>query len=136
MFSLRALLRPHKNKKLSRYFLFFIVYSLSCNFTGCASEPVLSSLITKKVTKKKQIIPANYIISPWDELAILYYVDPDYSVSEYTIETEDKLLVDFFYYPDLTKTVRVRPDGFITLSKLGEIKAAGEKPRLLAKKIS
>ncbi|MCI5122363.1 MAG: hypothetical protein D3908_14475, partial [Candidatus Electrothrix sp. AUS4] len=93
-------------------------------------------MLTKKVTTKKQIIPANYIISPWDELEILHYVDPGYSTTDYVTDKEDKLRIDFFYYPKLTKTVRVRPDGFITLPKIGDIKAEGEKPRLLAKKIS
>ena len=83
----------------------------------------------------KPMIPATYLLGPGDELEVLYNTDPTFKVAEYVIDLEDTLRVDFFYYPVLSRTLRVRPDGYITLSRMGDVKAAGMKPRDLAKKI-
>ncbi|CAK8716704.1 Polysaccharide export outer membrane protein [Candidatus Electrothrix gigas] len=86
--------------------------------------------------ESEQIIPASYLIGPSDELEISYYIDPGASVGHYLIDTEDILRIDFYYYPNLTKSVKVRPDGFITLPKTGDIKAVGKKPVELAEEIT
>ncbi|MDM8554702.1 polysaccharide biosynthesis/export family protein [Desulfococcaceae bacterium HSG7] len=52
------------------------------------------------------------------------------------IDTEDKLRIEFYYYPVLNKTVTVRPDGIITIPRIGDIKAVGMRPQNLADKIT
>lgn len=42
---------------------------------------------------------------------------------EYQLQTNDELEITFFYYPELDQTVVIRPDGFISLPLVGEIKA-------------
>ncbi len=118
----------------NRYHHLIIIGYIFLNIAGCANETI--HLPPPDITGSTPIIPANYLIGPSDELEILYFMDPEYTSSDYTIDTEDKLHVDFYYYPNISKTVTVRPDGFITLPKIGDLKAAGEKPRSLAKKIS
>ncbi len=81
-------------------------------------------------------VPADYVLGHGDQLEVLYQIDPGRSVGEYVIDTEDRLRVDFFYYPMMSRSVRVRPDGYITLPRVGEVKAAGLKPTDLAKIIS
>jgi len=85
---------------------------------------------------KQQMIPFTYIIGKGDELEISYYIAPGIVQTEYLIDTEDTLHIDFYYYPVLSKTVKVRPDGFITLPRIGDVKAFGLKPIDLADKIS
>lgn len=49
-------------------------------------------------------------------------------IPAYVIQPGDELEIKFFYNPDLNETVRVRPDGKITLQLLDEIPAGGKTP--------
>jgi protein involved in polysaccharide export with SLBB domain len=53
----------------------------------------------------------------------------------YTIKPGDTLDIKFFYNPELNETVQVRPDGFISLQLVDEVKAADLEPRELNKKL-
>ncbi len=55
---------------------------------------------------------------------------------EYVIGREDILKISFWQDPSLDQTVKVRQDGKITLSIIGEITAAGETTAELARKIA
>lgn len=77
-----------------------------------------------------------YIIGPGDKLEVLYQTAPKFSSSVYMIDIEDTLQIGFYYYPNLNKTVQVRPDGIITLHRIGEVKAVEVSPGELSKKIS
>lgn len=50
------------------------------------------------------------------------------TASEYSIGVGDQLSVKFFYNPDLSEDVVVRPDGRISLQLVPEILAAGRTP--------
>jgi polysaccharide export outer membrane protein len=89
-----------------------------------------------KIQAAEPMIPADYLIGQGDELEVLYYIDPGSPSTEYQIDTEDTLRIEFYYYPGLNKTVRVRPDGFITLSRVGDVKALDRTPELLATHIT
>ncbi len=112
------------------------IFILALVISGCTPKEVSIPKAVEEQNKPKNepFIPAHYIIGPSDVLEIMHYVDP--KLEEYIIDKGDKLHVEFYYYPDLTRTVIVRPDGFITLPKIGEIKAIGKFPRILAEKIS
>jgi protein involved in polysaccharide export with SLBB domain len=60
---------------------------------------------------------------------------PVSSAGPYTIKPGDTLDVKFFYNPELNETVQVRPDGFISLQLVDEVKAADLEPRELNKKL-
>ncbi len=81
------------------------------------------------------VVPMNYLLGPGDELEVLYGIDPGVNVTDYLIEAEDTLRIDFYYYPTMNTTVRVRPDGRITAPLLGEMKVAGMRPQELAAKL-
>lgn len=53
----------------------------------------------------------------------------------YRIGREDVLDVSVWRDPDLSRTIPVRPDGFITLPLIGELKAAGKTPNELSAEI-
>lgn len=127
--------RPGKSLRLASYAA--ILCPIGMILLVSCGEPRIT--ITKGAVQSEDsspLIPTTYLIGQGDELEILYHIDPGFSVAEYIIETEDTLRIDFYYYPVITRTVRVRPDGFITLPRVGEVKAAGLKPKLLADKIS
>ena len=109
------------------FFLFFLFFASSCSNRINLAEK-------QKDTEYSFVAPNNYIIGPTDNIEVLYHTAHD--VDAYVIDTEDKLQINLRYYQELDRTVKVRPDGFITLARIGEIKAAGERPLVLAEKIS
>jgi polysaccharide export outer membrane protein len=67
--------------------------------------------------------PAPEFLSPYDR---------DSLTPEYRIAPGDRLLVVVWKEPDLTREVRVRPDGYLTLPLLGDLFAVAKTPKLLA----
>lgn len=55
---------------------------------------------------------------------------------EYMIGIEDVLEISVWKNPDLSKTVRVRPDGMISMPLIGDMKAAGLTPAQLRDRIT
>lgn len=47
----------------------------------------------------------------------------------YIIQPGDSLDIKFFYNPELNESVTVRPDGFISLQLINEVRVAGLEPR-------
>jgi len=113
---------------------FFIILCLY--IVGCGGKHPYIDPSPEKADQTRPMIPADYLIGQGDELEILYHIDPTYSAVEYYIDTEDTLRIDFYYYPVMSRTVKVRPDGYITLPKIGEIKATGLKPSDLSSVIA
>ncbi len=58
--------------------------------------------------------------------------DPSSLAPEYRIAPGDVLQVLVWKEPDLSREVRVRTDGFLTVPLLGEVSAVGKTPRALA----
>lgn len=117
----------------------FVVFIFLVALGGCGDPEINvqpANINSKKSDAVEPMISSGYLIGVGDELEIMYYIDSGSESAEYLIDTEDKLLVEFDYYPKLNKEVRVRPDGFITLPRVGDVKAEGLKPRDLAKKIT
>ena len=117
------------------FFFFFIVPAVL--MVGCGDAQINDQHANfKKTETTESMISAEYLIGVGDEIEIMYYIDPNSESAEYLIDTEDKLHVEFDYYPKLNKEVKVRPDGFITLPRVGDIKAVGLRPRDLAARIT
>ena len=117
-------------------FIFLLIFSAGL-ITGCGGPRISTQHVNfSRPSSAEPMISAEYLIGVGDELEIMYYIDPDSSSTDYLIDTEDTLLIDFDYYPNLKKEVRVRPDGFITLSRIGDVKAVGMKPQDLAARIT
>lgn len=57
--------------------------------------------------------------------------DPDYMIG-----IEDVLEISVWKNPDLSKTVRVRPDGMISMPLIGDMKAAGLTPAQLRDRVT
>jgi protein involved in polysaccharide export with SLBB domain len=54
----------------------------------------------------------------------------------YLIRTGDDLDFKFIYTPELNDSQKVRPDGFVTLPLIDEVKAAGRSPKELGQEIT
>lgn len=73
-----------------------------------------------------------------DPVPIKLLVDSARSVNgqPYMIRAGDDLTVRFYYNPQLDEDIRVRPDGRISLSLIGELPAAGKQPEQLSNDIT
>ncbi|MHC4412468.1 MAG: polysaccharide biosynthesis/export family protein [Planctomycetota bacterium] len=56
---------------------------------------------------------------------------PQYSESSYILSIRDKIAINFSYNEELNQEVTIRPDGVISLERIGEVKAAGLTPAKL-----
>jgi protein involved in polysaccharide export with SLBB domain len=66
-----------------------------------------------------------------EEIIARPVVQPAAPTSEYRLGYGDIIEIMFFYNPDLDQTLTVRPDGRITLPRLGDILVAGMTPTQL-----
>jgi len=73
-----------------------------------------------------------YRLSPGDMLEVMYHISLVSEAQDYRLGINDEINVDFYYHPQLNRTVVVRPDGKITLPIKGDFAAAGLKPTELA----
>ena len=134
------------NKKLgitrnagARLFLLVLLVISGLVVSGCGEPNVrMDRSVTHTETNLNSpaFIPASYLIGAGDQLEVLYHIDPTFSAETYKIDTEDVLRVEFYYYPEMTTTLRVRPDGMVTLPKVGDVMAVGSTPMAFAKKLS
>jgi len=61
-----------------------------------------------------------YKLLPGDMVEVIYQTAYDKDPEEYLIDVEDELVIEVLYNPDLSRRVRVRPDGRITLPMIGD----------------
>jgi polysaccharide export outer membrane protein len=68
-----------------------------------------------------------------------YVVQPEIRLPEqpppYTMLVGDEITVTFFYYPEYTVNLVVRPDGMVTIPLMGDVVAEGVKPSQLERVI-
>ena len=122
--------------KILEYIFNVILILLILISVGCGDPKIDIDHVNFKQPHDQLMIPTTYLIGGGDEMEILYYIDPGSSLSEYRIETEERLRIELYHYPALNKSVYVRPDGFITLQRIGDIKATGKTPMELADEIT
>lgn len=115
---------------------FSVLLLAAVSWVGCVGAGETVQLPPAAAPTTKPVVTASYMIGTGDELEVLYHIDPGTTTPEYIIDTEDTLRVDFYYYPVMSRTVRVRPDGYITLSPVGDVRAVQKKPADLAAEIS
>ncbi len=72
-----------------------------------------------------------YLISPGDEMEVTYHINTTLR-DEYLIAVGDQVRVELFSYPQLDRTLNVRPDGRITLPYAGDVMAVGLTPMQLS----
>jgi len=75
---------------------------------------------------------ADYLLNVGDVIEVLFLLGADVEIDEYRIHVGDLLGIEFFYHSEISRQLRVRPDGRITLPLKGEIMAAGKTPMELA----
>jgi len=73
-----------------------------------------------------------YRLSPGDQIEVMYHISLAPQAEDYSLGVNDEVNVEFYYHPQINRTLVVRPDGKITLPIKGDFMAAGMKPVVLA----
>ncbi|MGI0118191.1 polysaccharide biosynthesis/export family protein [Zooshikella sp. RANM57] len=99
--------------------------------SGCFLQPTIKSfkMPAELFGKTGQHIPDQRLLDkhelqPEDVLDIIYHFDIN-SKGIYRIATHDQLDIKFITAPEFNESHRVRPDGFISLPYIGDVKVVG-----------
>ncbi|HOJ42612.1 MAG TPA: polysaccharide biosynthesis/export family protein [Syntrophorhabdaceae bacterium] len=136
---------------ISSIFSFFLYYGCASTTTNTVLRKHDGELVQAKdiadlpegeKTKLRQNLVkeikeglTKYRLSPGDMLEVMYHISWVSEAQDYRLGINDEINVDFYYHPQLNRTVVVRPDGRITLPIKGDFMAAGLKPAELAEVI-
>ena len=81
-----------------------------------------------------------YILGVEDIVSVLYFEDYSKSGTSYRLKVRDEIEVTSSSHPDLNSKLKVRPDGKVSLKRIGDLMIAGSTPTevagLLKKKFS
>ncbi|MBI4966392.1 MAG: polysaccharide biosynthesis/export family protein [Desulfomonile tiedjei] len=80
--------------------------------------------VAKRVT---QFFPTTlYRLAAGDVLEILYLTAPGTTPTPYTLQPKDSFDLEFAFHPELNRTVRVRPDGKISIPRKNDVSVVGQ----------
>ncbi|MDI9569223.1 MAG: polysaccharide biosynthesis/export family protein [Pseudomonadota bacterium] len=77
-----------------------------------------------------------YRLAPGDQIEVMYHISLAPQAEDYDLGVNDEINVEFYYHPQLNRTLVIRPDGKVTLPIKGDFRAAGMKPPALARVIA
>ncbi|CCK81805.1 polysaccharide biosynthesis/export family protein [Desulfobacula toluolica] len=103
--------------------------------TSCAGKPEVG--INKETIYDRPMpkVEHEYLLGPGDVLEIVYHYTPRPDTKTYVLSVADVLKIEFAYHPDMNRELVVRPDGNITMPKIGAVYALGLTPLQLQEKI-
>lgn len=97
--------------------------------TGCMIPrfrgvvPETPQMMGKRIT---QHFPASlYRLAEGDTMEFLYLTVPNKTNTPYKLAVKDSVDVEFAFHPELNRTVRVRPDGRISIPRKRDVMVAG-----------
>lgn len=131
----------------------FCAFAVSFTVQGCATRSKMQGLDRKEVyldeisSTEKTMLRQNickelneglnrYRLSAGDVLEVMYHISLTTEAEDYVLGVSDEVSIEFFYQPQMNRTVKVRPDGKVTVPIHGDIHAAGLKPAELAENIA
>lgn len=115
-----------------------VLFCLAAFLTGCAAyTPHPPAVLDggKQVYAEPVVsYGRDYLLSPGDEIEVTYHVN-EVQQAEYQLAIGDQIRVEFYHYPQLDRTLIVRPDGKITVPYKGDVLAVGATPMALAQRV-
>jgi protein involved in polysaccharide export with SLBB domain len=97
--------------------------------SGCVipkQRAVVNETPTAIANRVTQFFPTSlYRLAAGDVLEILYLTIPGATKTPYTLQPKDSLDLEFAFHPELNRTVRVRPDGKISIPRKNDVSVAG-----------
>jgi protein involved in polysaccharide export with SLBB domain len=115
-----------KRDSYRKDFLYILILVLvSVNLAGCASY------MNQSKVEAESVLPEAKTLQPVSPASPVQAEE-----KEYVLQPGDVISVAFFYFPRLDTTVKIRPDGYISLSPIDDVKAAGLNTRELDEKLT
>ena len=71
---------------------------------------------------------ALYRLAEGDTLEVIYLTRPKETSAPYKLQVKDAIDLEFTYHPEMNRTVRVRPDGKISIPRKRDVSVAGMTP--------
>jgi len=102
--------------------------------SGCYVPHEAATIEDSKQVYKQDPLPyydTDYRLSPGDRIEVTYHVDVEQK-DRYEIAIGDQIRIEFYHYPQMDRTLNVRPDGRVTVPYKGDIMAAGRTPMELS----
>lgn len=97
--------------------------SLLCS--SCAGRPEVGITEDTLYEKPMPKVEYEYELGPGDVLEIIYHDTPQPDTKEYHLSVGDILKVECEHHTEINRDVTVRPDGNITLPRVGDVKVLG-----------
>ncbi|MHB8202730.1 MAG: polysaccharide biosynthesis/export family protein [Desulfomonilaceae bacterium] len=69
-----------------------------------------------------------YQLSEGDSMEVMYLTRPKETSAPYKLQVKDAIDIEFTYHPEMNRTVRVRPDGRISIPRKKDVSVAGMTP--------
>ncbi len=89
------------------------------------------------VQKVTQHFPCSlYRLAAGDVLEFLYLTIPSVTTDPYRLSVRDQIDVEFSFHPEMNRTVRVRPDGKISIPRKDDVVVAGLTAEEVKKKLT
>lgn len=132
LFSMGLVIQSSRGYRLLRGFACSLAALLLLNGCYVAHKP--ADIEDGQQVYEQDVLPyydMSYQISPGDTLEVTYHVDVDQK-DRYEIAIGDQIRIEFYHYPQMDRTLNVRPDGRVTVPFKGDIMAAGLTPEELA----
>ena len=67
-----------------------------------------------------------YTLAEGDVLELLYLTNPGVTKGPYRLQVRDQIDVEFSFHPEMNRTVRVRPDGRISIPRREDVSVVGK----------
>lgn len=80
-------------------------------------------------------IEYEYELGPGDVIEIIYHFTPKPDTGEYYLSVGDVIRVEFDYHGNYDRTLTIRPDGYVTMPRKGDVYVLGLTPGQLQKKL-
>jgi protein involved in polysaccharide export with SLBB domain len=93
---------------------------------SCAGSPEVG--VTEDTVYEEsayQFFKHDYELGPGDVLEIVYHYTPKPETRVYRIAVGDVMRVEFAYHTEMDRTLTVRPDGNITIPRVGQVEVLG-----------
>ncbi len=133
-----------------RCLLLLLLFSSGCMTAGCETRRSFDTganlipeyldeisenqkeQITHKISQDLNQSLHNYRLHPGDILEIIYHFSAAVEDQEYILGVNDEIFIHVYRLPELSQSHVVRPDGKISLPRVGDVRAVNQTPGELA----
>lgn len=111
-----------------------VLISLPC--FSCAGRPEVAITEDTLYEKPMPKVEYEYELGPGDVLEIIYHDTPQPDTKEYHLSVGDVLKVECDQHSEVNRDVTVRPDGHITLPRIGDVDVLGLSTNAIRDKLT